>query len=173
MADDFDLGDPLPEEAPNRTFVIAAASIGGLLVLSMICLAVYVLVIAPRQQLSTDAAATELALQMTEDAAATSPATSTPVLLPPAVPTSTQAPPPTATEGPGAAQATSIVPTETPPVPTLDTGAAQATAPPATPTALPQTGLVDDIGVPGFVAIAFGLISLIVLARQLRLSTAD
>ena len=38
---------PPEEESSNRTFVIAAAAVGGLLVLSMICLGLYALVVAP------------------------------------------------------------------------------------------------------------------------------
>ena len=173
MAEDFELGDSLPDEAPNRTFVIAAASIGGLLVLSMICLAVYVLVISPRQQEAADIQATELVLQMTEDAGAGELATSTPVMLPTEAPTSTPVPPPTATDEPAAQEPTALPLTLTAIAQATLDAAAPTDVPPPTPTALPETGLVDDIGVPGFVAMAFGLISLIVLARQLRLSNAD
>jgi len=56
MAEDFDVGGPLPEESGNRTFVIAAAGLGGLLIVSMICLLVYALVLAPLQR---EARATE------------------------------------------------------------------------------------------------------------------
>ena len=68
MAEEFDVGGPLPEESSNRTFVIAAVSLGGLLVLSMICLLVYALVLAPQQQ---EARATDVVLvnqQNTEEA---------------------------------------------------------------------------------------------------------
>ncbi len=43
MAEDFEVGGPPPEESSNRTFVLAAAGIGGLLVLSLICLGLYAL----------------------------------------------------------------------------------------------------------------------------------
>ena len=33
MTEDYDIGAPLPEESGNRTFVIAAAVLGGLLII--------------------------------------------------------------------------------------------------------------------------------------------
>ena len=63
MAEDFDIGGAPPEEPSNRKFVIAAAGIGGLLVLSMICLALYALVLAPAQQRNRASEATDIALQ--------------------------------------------------------------------------------------------------------------
>ncbi len=69
MAEDFEVGSAPPEESSNRTFVIAAAAVGGLLVLSMVCLALYALVVAPRQQQSRDAQATQIVLDNTTMAA--------------------------------------------------------------------------------------------------------
>ncbi len=62
MAEDFEVGSAPPEESSNRTFVIAAAAVGGLLVLSMVCLGLYALVVAPRQQQSRDAQATQIVI---------------------------------------------------------------------------------------------------------------
>ena len=59
---DFDLEpDETPplEESPNRTFYIVAGVIGGVMLLSLICLALYALVIAPQRQ---DDQATQVAL---------------------------------------------------------------------------------------------------------------
>src|SRR3989304_5526851 len=50
MAEDFEVDGSPPEESENRTFVVAAAGLGGLIVLSLICLGLYVLVLAPRQR---------------------------------------------------------------------------------------------------------------------------
>src|SRR3972149_4478863 len=50
MADDFEVGGPLPEESTNRPFVIAAAVLGGIMLLSIVCLGLYALVLAPRQR---------------------------------------------------------------------------------------------------------------------------
>jgi hypothetical protein len=49
MAEDFEVTVRL-QESENRTFVVAAAGLGGLIVLSLICLGLYVLVLAPRQR---------------------------------------------------------------------------------------------------------------------------
>ncbi|TET84067.1 MAG: hypothetical protein E3J37_04275, partial [Anaerolineales bacterium] len=66
MAEDFEMGGTLPEESSNRTFIMAAAGIGALLVLSMICLGVYALVLAPRQQEARATQAASIILQNTE-----------------------------------------------------------------------------------------------------------
>src|SRR4030065_567145 len=107
MAEDFDMGGAPPEEPTNRTFFIAAAGIGGLLVLSMICLALYALVLAPAQQRNRAAEATQIALQNTEvaqsitqtvaaaRAPATRPAPNTPVPPPRVVLLPTDPPPAT------------------------------------------------------------------------------
>ena len=62
MAEDFEVGSAPPEESSNRTFVFAAAAVGGLLVLSMICLGLYALVVAPRQQEARNAQATQIVI---------------------------------------------------------------------------------------------------------------
>ena len=68
MAEDFEVGSAPPEESSNRTFVFAAAAVGGLLILSMVCLALYALVVAPRQQESRNAQATQIILDNTKTA---------------------------------------------------------------------------------------------------------
>ena len=52
-----------PEESGNRTFYIVAGVIGGVMLLSLICLALYALVYAPqrRDQQATQNAVTEAA----------------------------------------------------------------------------------------------------------------
>jgi cbb3-type cytochrome oxidase subunit 3 len=179
MAEDFEVGAPPPEESSNRTFLVAAAGIGGLLILSMICLAVYALVLAPRQRAARDQQATEivqentrvsLALTQTHVAAGAS-----------ATPTSTRTPAPTASSTP-----TSVVvlPSNTPILATVDpvtaTAAAQLTAiaiqqaltPSATPTALPSTGFADEVGVPGLLTVSALLIVVVILARRMRMSSS-
>ncbi len=175
MAEDFDVGAPLPEESANRTFVIAAAAIGGLLVLSMICLGVYALVIAPRQQEARIAQATEIIQQNTETArsltqtAAAEEATDTPE--PTETPTATTEPTATPTQ-------VVVVPTDTPfttlqtLAPQTATAAAEATnralTPTATPTALPATGFADEAGLPGLLAMGAALVAIVIVARRLR-----
>jgi hypothetical protein len=182
MAEDFDVGGPLPEESSNRTFVIAAAAIGGLLVISMICLALYALVLAPRQEAARIARSTEIVLENTrvaqaitqtvqaQRATATLPPTNTlepsatpsvtptqVVVLPSATPTST----PFTTLG-------TVAPLTATAAAQLTLAAAQAMTPTATPTALPTTGFADEAGLPGLLLLAVGLLAVIVIARRMR-----
>jgi hypothetical protein len=50
--EEFDYGgeDTPPEESSNRTFMIAAGVLGGIVLLSIICLAGYALLILPQQR---------------------------------------------------------------------------------------------------------------------------
>jgi hypothetical protein len=174
MTDDFNLNDPLleEEESPNRTFVIAAAAIGGLLIVSLVCLAVYAFVIAPRQRESREQQPTQIALQntlvaegMTQTAEAAS-GVATETLVPTDTPTpaATDTPQPTATSMTSAlltatAEAQITAEAQAP------TGAATATA---SATALPQTGFADDVGLPNLLLIAGILVSVILVSRALR-----
>ncbi|MGD8759295.1 MAG: hypothetical protein PVJ07_03475 [Anaerolineales bacterium] len=150
MADDFDMGESLPEEAPNRTFAIAAAVIGGLLVVSLACLALYTLVISPRQRAERDRIATETALAGVPSAT---------VEIQQVEPTATDTPAPTSTNTP----TSTSTPTNTPEPPSEPTS-----TPTATPVALPDTGVIDDIGVPVLVLMAGALIAVVFMARYLR-----
>ena len=69
MAEDFEVGAPLPEESSNRTFVIAVIVMGALLVVSIICLVVYAFVLAPRQQEQQPTRVAEINLENTQQAA--------------------------------------------------------------------------------------------------------
>jgi hypothetical protein len=182
MAEDFEMGGPLPEESSNRTFIMAAAGLGGLLILSMICLAVYALVLAPRQQeaRATQAALiivqnTEVAQTQTAEAAEDTPTS---------IPTVTNTPLPTATVTPTQVV---VLPSDTPTpfttLPTIDpltaTAAAQATADAeagetatATPTALPATGFADEAGIPTLILFGALLVIVVFIARGLRTRTA-
>jgi hypothetical protein len=182
MAEDFEMGEPLPEESANRTFIMAAAGLGGLLILSMICLAVYALVLAPRQQeaRATQAALiilqnTEVAQTQTAEAAEDTPTS---------IPTITNTPLPTATVTPTQVV---VLPSDTPTpfttLPTIDpltaTAAAQATADAdgeetatATPTALPATGFADEAGIPTLILFGALLVIVVFVARGLRTRSA-
>lgn len=164
MAEDFDIGTQVPVEDSNRTFVIAAAAIGGLLVLSMICLGVYALVIAPQQQPGRSAEATEIVLEntrvaqsLTETAAAEGAE---------AIATSTDTPIPATDTAVPTATRVVVLPSNTPEG-TEAAGGAQGTAT-SSPTALPQTGFAEDVGLPGLILVAFGLLGVIAIARSLR-----
>lgn len=183
MAEEFEVGAPLPEESSNRTFIIAAAGIGGLLVLSMICLGVYALVIAPRQQEARVAQLTQVPQENTQTAlgltqtAQAGQATATPE--PSNTPRPSSTPTATATE-------VVVVPTETQfttlstVAPQTATAAAQATAdavaqnptPTRTPTAtaLPATGFADEAGLPALLLIGAALVAILIVVRRLRVS---
>jgi hypothetical protein len=181
MAEEFEVGAPLPEESSNRTFIMAAAGIGGLLVLSMICLGVYALVIAPRQQEARIAQLTQVpqentqtALDLTQTAQAER-ASATPA------PTDTPQPSATPTVTPTEVV---VIPTETPfttlstLAPQTATAAAQATADALaqdatptvtpTPTALPVTGFADEAGLPMLLLVGAALIGVLIVVRRLR-----
>jgi hypothetical protein len=180
MAEDFEIEGPLPEESSNRTFIIAVVGLGSILILSMICLAVYALVLAPRQE---EARATRVAeieqenitvaqTQTAEAAGITSTPTTAPSDTP--VPSSTSSP-----------TQVVVLPSDTPTpfttLPTLEpltaTAVAQATldalaATSPTATALPETGFADEAGVPTLLLLAGFLIGVVFIARGLRLRSS-
>jgi hypothetical protein len=179
MAEDFEVGGPLPEESSNRTFLIAAAGIGGLLVLSMICLGVYALVLAPRQQQARVEQSTQIVLQNTEVAQSLTQTAIAGKASPTPRPSQTPTPTETAT---ATVTPVVVVPTDTPfttfgtVAPLTATANAQATlaaqTPSATPTALPATGFADEAGLPTLFVLALGLLALVIIARGIRTRTS-
>jgi hypothetical protein len=179
MAEDFEIGGPPPEESTNRTFVLAAAGIGGLLVLSLVCLALYALVLAPRQRQGAANQATQIALNntqvaqsITETAAARFPSATAPAThtaTPSATLTATRTPTPVV-----------VVPTLAAPTLTLEPAAATAAflatqaalTPSPTVTALPTTGFADEGGFPMLIVLAGVLILVAIVARRMRLRPA-
>jgi hypothetical protein len=196
--EDFQLDDdleqppdeaPLPEESSNRTFLIIAAALGGVALIALMCIAVYVLVFLPRareaqtaQRATLEAQNTEVALiiaRTSTSAAETAMAagfTATPTnTLPPPTATATSSPTPvvavpspspqTAVTGPEMATATALHST-------LQANAtlyaATLTARPLQPTAIPNTGFADDVGLPAMLGMAVLLVVVIFLARRLR-----
>jgi cytoskeletal protein RodZ len=175
MTEDFDIEAPPPEEeGSNRTFMVAVGAIGGLLILSMVCLGVYALVIAPSQAQNREAQATQIVLENTRVAASFTETAQ--AARPTLVPTQ---PPPTATSSPTITPTQVVViATSTPVViqPTLNpaqaTAAAQATLSAlqatATATALPSTGFADEVGLPGLLLLGGLLAVVILITRHLR-----
>ncbi|MGD8821806.1 MAG: hypothetical protein PVG63_01795 [Anaerolineales bacterium] len=176
MADDFDIGGPLPEESTNRPFIIMASILGGSLLLSVICLVVYALVLRPGQQSGRE---TEVAQQNLENTQIAETATALVLQLTPSA-TITQATPsvtPTLEETPTQVV---VLPTDTPfeTLPTLApqtaTEAARQTLDAiqgtvtATATALPVTGFADDVGVPTLLLLGAILVAVMFIARTLR-----
>ncbi len=163
-----------PEESANRTFYIVAGIIGGVMLLSLICLALYALVYAPQQRndratqvAAIDAQNTQLAQAAVETGLAAK-FTATPTVTPL---------PPTAT---ASASPTLVIAQPTPVVvsPTIDRTATvsalltEAAAGKLTPTptasALPDTGFAEDVGIPAMVGLALVLVVVIFLTRRLR-----
>ncbi len=179
---------PIAEEANNRTFLIIAAALGAIALLALICIAVYTLVLLPRnrqaqrsQQMTLEAqqteveaivAATSTAAEITALAAAfTDTPTATPLPSPSATPTPVLAMPteqPTSTLSPDLATATALYAT-------LQANATNyiinLTASPMQPTQMPTTGFADEVGLPAMFGMAALLIAVIFLARRLRTAT--
>jgi hypothetical protein len=167
MAEDFEITGGMPEDDENRTFVIAAAGLGGLIVLSLVCLGVYALVLQPNQRRAAEQEPTNIvltntavALGLTETAEAADVPTQV-VVLPTDTPTATPfttlptVAPLTAT---AAAQMTQ----------TAEAIAGGGGSPTPTPTALPSTGFAEDVGLPGLVGLTFLFLVVIFLSRKLR-----
>ena len=158
---------PPPEESSNRTFLVAAGILGGIVLLSIACLAGYVLLYRPSQVAQQSQAATAQAVQNAQVAAALT-ATSQAM----SHPSPTVTPPPT--ETPVVVQPTPVPATSTQDPATATVAAALTEAALAqltvypTSTELPGTGVADQYGAPGLVIMGMALIAVIFLARRLR-----
>jgi hypothetical protein len=170
--------EPQPEDSNNRTFLTVAGILGGILILSLICIAVYAMVILPRSREAQSTEIAEINAQNTEVAmlsAMTAEArawTSTPSVTPTSVPqtaTPSQTPVLAPTDTPVMGEAGATVDPRTATVAALLTEQAEKelTTTPAS-TELPDTGIMDNVGVPGLVALAASLVLVIFLARRLR-----
>lgn len=169
--------EQLPEESNNnRTFLIAAGILGGIILISIACLVgVYLFSQSNDTQANAQAdAATQTAQVASNFINDALTATFEASILP----TATE--PPTATSVVNVATTTPTVDPAgalaagTPAAATATVGAAltqaaiaQLTIVPTT-TALPNTGFVDDVGVPGLVVMALAFIIVILMARRLR-----
>jgi cytoskeletal protein RodZ len=184
-----DVEHELGEEKPpngngNRNFLIIAGVLGGIMVLALLCiagLALYKYLPGQRSAVNTNATneaqATTIVLSASQTASVP---TSTATSLPTAVPTNTKVPTntPVIVLGPTKSPTVDIaVATRN----ALLTQAALTSTPPtqpvpqatslATKTALPETGIADELGTPGLIAAAFVLVVLIFLMRRLRTAT--
>ncbi len=184
--DDNDMSFPeneeeFEEESSNRTFIIAASVLGGIILLSLICVAVYALVLAPRQkQQATDADATRVAQNTQVAQMLTETAVAEALLLTPeASPTVLASP--TASPTPVIAVATET-PTATPNVEATNAVAAantkiaeglQGTPAVTLPAELTNTGFADDVGIPGLLGMMVLLLAVIFFARKLRQASAN
>jgi len=167
-----------PEEASNRTFLIVAGVFGAIVVLSLICLVLFVVFKVLPDRNNKTKEATQAALRnagtleaaMKTDVASkwtatptqtntpvpvtptTKPVTFTPVVKPSSTPTS-----------PNAATMEALYRMAT------ETKAALGKASPTpTATALGDTGFADQVGAPALLGLAAVLVVVIFLARRLR-----
>jgi len=164
----FDEETP-PEESSNRTFLIAAGILGGLVLLGLCAVAGYLIF-----SRSTNQQAEAVALQQATDQAATIQVGLTSTAVVQAL-TQTAAVTNTVplTNTPVIAQATATSsPTQDPATLTVAAAFTQIAVSTqtviATSTALPNTGFADDVGAPGLLLMAIALVVVIFLVRRLR-----
>jgi hypothetical protein len=161
-----------PEESSNRTFLIAAGILGGIVLLSIACLAGYALLILPGQRAASSAANDA---QATTNAQIQGALTSTmqAQLLPTATLTFTPVPTNVVAQATATSQAF-ITNTPDPATATIAVALTQAQAAQLTvvvqPTAsaVPGTGIADEYGLPGLLAMGLAFMIVILLARRLR-----
>ena len=174
---EFDLepdDSPSPDETGNRTFFIVAGIIGGVMLLALICLALYALVYAPQrdeQRATEEARINAQNTQVAQAAIETGLAaqfTATPTTTP-IPPTATASPSPTLVIAPATEIIASPTIDRTATVSVLLTEAAAGRLTPTpTPSALPETGFAEDVGIPAMVGLALLLVVVIFLTRRLR-----
>jgi len=171
----------------NRTFLVVAGILGGILLIALLAIAGYAVVILPGRdtgQQTQVAAINATNTAVAEEARLTAivmRGSLTPIFtatLPPA--TETLTPVPTNTATPVLAPTNTPEPTSEETVdPATETVTALLTqqagegeeTPIPTATALPDTGFADDFGVPGLLLVAGVLMVVIILSRRLRISS--
>ncbi|HVN54486.1 MAG TPA: LPXTG cell wall anchor domain-containing protein [Anaerolineaceae bacterium] len=179
---------PPQQQGSNRTFLIAAGVLGGLFLLALALLVVYLVFIRPNQGGVSTASriATQNAINTATVQAITQAAINAQRTTIPKSPTQTPLPTatlrPTNTATPVLAIATTAVPglsqdeARTATVAALLTQAALAqqtgtgTAHAPTSTALPTTGFADEVGLPGLFGLGLILLAVIFVVRRLRSS---
>ncbi len=178
---------PPPEESGNRTFLVVAGGLGAVLLLSLVCLAVYAFFIRPRSasqanaNATTQAQNTEVALARTQTAAA---AQITIVASITQIPTRTFTPQFSSTPEPS--NTPPVQPTVHPSTATVQALLTQASlaqtqaagsiltvTPTATSAFLPDTGFFDEgLGAPGLIVLSVILLMVILFTRRLRAANA-
>lgn len=178
-----ELGDEAPpEKNGNRTFLIIAGILGGIMVLALLCIAALALFrYLPGQRADQSANSTNIA-QATAMSVAASETASAPIVLP-ATATLRPTAIPTNTQRPTNTPVIVVAPTKSPTIDIAlatrnalltEAAAAESPTPPQpttsspTTTALPETGIADELGTPGLLAAGFVLVVIIFLMRRLR-----
>jgi hypothetical protein len=189
--------EPEEKTSSNRAFIVGIASLGGIVVLAIIAMIVYVLFFRPKtsgdlqnQAAQIQAQNTAIALIATQTAEFNN-RLSTQKAAPsntPVLPTATSVVA-IATETPlSGAERTSVAGGSDPAARTATVSAFQTQAAAAalgtvfpgstafaqaSSTALPSTGFADEIGLPALVGAAIALILIIFMARRLRFSNSN
>jgi len=162
-----------PEESSNRTFLIAAGILGGIILLTLCLLGGYAWYTYQNQNA---AQANEANAQATQNAQINEALTATGVAFDLSqTPQATETPFPTDTPvvaQPTATNTLEFTLTPDPATATVAAGLTQLAASTATvvltSTALPTSGFADEVGLPGLVIAAMVLVVVIFLARRLR-----
>jgi hypothetical protein len=175
-----ELGEEKPPESNgNRTFLIIAGALGGIMVLALLSiLGVALIRNIPNQRAAQNSTATKAA-KNTAIAIAASQTASIPTFTATKQPTFT----PTNTLTPTLTPVIVLAPTKSPTIKiatatpnayltqaAIQTSVMKASATPLKPTttALPKTGIADELGTPGLLFAAFILVVIIFIVRRLR-----
>jgi hypothetical protein len=174
----MDMAEPQPPERSNRTFIIVAGVLAGIVFLSIVCMALYALVYLPQQkagqsaqQATIEAQNAMIAQAMTSTMQAFAVgAQASPTTVATKVPTLSLASPTPLLAVPTQGQVeTDMALTAT--WSALNTQVAVGLLTPTAtqgPGSMPASGFADEIGLPGLVVMAFALVVVILLARRLR-----
>ena len=162
-----------PEESSNRTFLIVAGVLGGIILLTLCLIGGYVIFFTPQQnaaQSTQSAIETQNADTISDALTATAVAfdlSQTPQITDTLLPTNTLV-----VAQPSATNTLEFTLTPDPATATVAAGLTQVAASTATDlatsTALPTSGFADEVGLPGLVVAAMVLVAVIFLARRLR-----
>ncbi len=167
---------PPPEESSNRPFLIAVAILGGIFLISLLCIAAYLVLLRPMLNAREEARrATVSAQNIGTASAATLTAEAQLFTATPTVARSTNTPTPTntpvvvleATNTPLVAETGNLTATFEA-LQTTVVASQRTLTPMVTATGLPAGGWADEVGAPTLVAAAVVLIVVIFLARRLR-----
>lgn len=172
--DDFEDEDSAEEGDNNRTFWLVAGILGAILILALVCMAIYAMVILPARGDSQATEAAAIYAQHTSVAETAEAEAQALAWTPTPTMGATDAP-----VTPTASRTPVVQPTDTPTGPTVTTDPRTATVSALltqqagsgitpTPTGLPDSGFADDVGIPGMLALAALLVVVIFLARRLR-----
>jgi cytoskeletal protein RodZ len=175
-----ELGEEKPPEGNgNRTFIIIAGVLGGIMVLALLSILGVALLRNITNQRATQSINATKAAQGTAVAISANETAAVPTATATRQPTFT----PTKTRAPTNTPVIVLAPTKSP---TLDIAVAtrnalltqvatktlvvhaSATLPKLTTTALPGTGIADELGTPGLLMAAFVLVAIIFIMRRLR-----